>query len=240
MGINVVLPMAGLGKRFVQAGYEKPKYLIEVKNRTLLEYSLTGLPLEICSKLILIMLKEHLVLYNIEALIKRLLPGLEIVIFPISAVTRGQAETVLKVKDYINNDDDLIVYNIDTYSVSKGLNEALLKRKRNYDGILTYFISNENKWSYASLDEFGYVKETAEKKVISENALTGLYHFSKGSDFVSAAEYYISNDITSNNEFYIAPMYNRLISQNKKYILMPAEIMIPLGTPEDLLKYEKN
>ena len=107
----------------------------------------------------------------------------------------------------------------------------------NIDGCISIFNNSNPKFSYAKCDENGYVIEVAEKKVISNNATTGIYYWRKGSDCVKYTEQMISKNIRVNNEFYNCPVYNQAISDNK--IIKPffVEKMIPLGTPEDLKAY---
>ena len=44
---------------------------------------------------------------------------------------------------------------------------------------------------------------------------------------------------TYNNEFYIAPSYNYLIKNGKKILPFFYNLHYPIGTPEDLLKYQE-
>ena len=100
-------------------------------------------------------------------------------------------------------------------------------------GILT-FHSTHPKWSYARLDESGFVSEVAEKKVISEHATVGVYYWGKGSDYVKYAEQMIEKNIRVNNEFYVAPVYNEAIADGKKIRIKDIQKMWGIGTPEDL------
>ena len=100
-------------------------------------------------------------------------------------------------------------------------------------GILT-FTATHPKWSFAKVNEEGYVTEVAEKNPISNIATVGVYFWKKGSDFVNYAEQMIKKDIRTNNEFYVCPVYNQAIQDGKKIKTFPVERMWGLGTPEDL------
>lgn len=227
--------MAGHGKRFSDAGYRIPKYLIEANNKTLLQYSIESLPIEIADSIIFIALEEHVDRYNLKSIISNILGNKAYQIIKLKSTTRGQAETVLMAKDYINPNTDLVIYNIDTYFESSSLKNLLLDKKEKYDGILGTFKSTENKWSFAKLDNNDlFVLQTTEKEPISDNALTGMYHFTSANDFLNVANYCIQNNVQFKNEFYIAPMYNILIEQGKKFVLDVVDNLIPLGTPEDV------
>ena len=80
--------------------------------------------------------------------------------------------------------------------------------------------------------------ETAEKKVISDNATVGIFNFSRGKDLVQAAEQMISENVLVNGEFYTCPVYNYLIKAGRKIgiysIGKEYDGMYGLGTPHDL------
>lgn len=240
-----LIPMAGLGKRFFEVGYRLPKFMIEAKGKPMLEWALDSLPLDIAKKIIFICLKEHEEKFSVVKFIdnikKRKFPNLKEEIILLKEVTRGQAETVLAAKKYINNDSHIVIYNVDSYFVSSRLKSKLLTAKvQRIDGILGAFNDTNPKWSYIELDSNGFVKRTAEKEAISDIASTGLYTFTRGRDFVRAATYMIKNDMKVKNEFYVAPIYNILINEGKKFIVDFAEKFWSLGTPEDLEYFIKN
>lgn len=235
--MNVVIPMAGKGSRFAKNGYDKPKFMLSIDGISLLEYSVNSLPLSIAEKIIFIALQEHENEWNISEFIKNKYPDNNLEFVFLSETTRGQSETVLAAKDYINNDEELLIYNIDTFFDSATLKSNLLKK--DCDGYLGAFYDENDKWSFAKTDEDGFVIKTTEKVPISTNALTGMYHFNLGSDFVRVAEEAINNNDLVKNEFYIAPLYNSLIKEGKKFKLDLVTDFVALGTPEDF-EYAKS
>jgi hypothetical protein len=80
----------------------------------------------------------------------------------------------------------------------------------------------------------------AEKDPISTHATVGFYYWKKGSDFVKYAEQMINKNIRVNNEFYVCPVYNEAILDNKKILNFQVDKMWGLGTPEDLEYFIKN
>jgi dTDP-glucose pyrophosphorylase len=223
--------MAGAGSRFKKAGFQKPKMLLQAHGKTLLEWSVDSLPLELCSNLIFIGLKEHRQKFELEKFIIDKYGKYNLKFLWLDEITRGQAETVLMAKHLVDFSKDLVIFNIDTYFISPTLKNNLLRG--DIDGVLGAFISNENRYSYAKLDSQGFVVETAEKVVISSYALTGLYHFKRPRDFFDVSQRHIEHNILYNNEFYIAPMYNELIRKGKKFIIDLAKEVWILGTPEE-------
>ena len=105
------------------------------------------------------------------------------------------------------------------------------------DGGIVSFEATHPKWSFAKLGHDGFVTEVAEKKPISNIATVGVYYWSKGSDYVKYAEQMIEKDIRTNNEFYVCPVYNEAIGDDKKIKIFPIDKMWGLGTPEDLERY---
>lgn len=244
MKANVVIPMAGEGKRFKDVGFEHPKYMIQVKGKTLFEWSLDSLPLDLAKRIIFVCLDEHEKRYHLSNFIRevfeRRFPKLNYKIVFIPKITRGQVETAFYCKDYINNDEPLVIYNIDTHFRSTRLNSRLLTvQNQNIDGILGAHKSKDPKLSFIELDENGFVKRTKEKQPISDLASTGLYIFTKGKDFVNAAEVMIKNDIKTKNEFFVSEIYNILIKKNKRFTVDIADEFIPLGTPDDVHNFSK-
>jgi hypothetical protein len=108
------------------------------------------------------------------------------------------------------------------------------------DGGIVTFTSTHPKWSFAKIDDNGFVSEVAEKNPISDIATVGVYFWKHGSDYVKYAEQMISKNIRVNNEFYVCPVFNEAIVDNKKIRVFNIPKMWGIGTPEDLNYYLKN
>lgn len=165
--------------------------------------------------------------------------ALDPVIIPLDKVTEGQACTALEARELIDTDEPLLIYNADTFCRTS-LERTLPEMNGSVDGLIGVFQGEGDKWSFARADETGRVVETAEKRRISEWATTGLYHFARGRDFVRYADTMIRDDDRTNGEFYIAPVYNRLIAEGANIRLDVADEVWVLGTPEDLQHFEEN
>ena len=137
------------------------------------------------------------------------------------------------------NDQPLLVYNADTYCRT-GLSEMLPGLGSSVAGVLGVFNAPGDKWSFVRLDESGRVVEAAEKRRISDWACTGLYHFSRGCEFVRYADAMIQANDRVNNEFYVAPVYNRMIADGLDIRVDVVREVWVLGTPEDLAYFEKH
>ena len=232
--MNFLITMAGEGRRFREAGYALPKMLIEAKGKTLLEWSIDSLPLNLCSRLIFVAQQKHEDDFRLSEKIRSIYGDrVKSMHFKlIDKLTRGQSETACLAKDLVDLSKPLLIFNIDTQFSSSSLERNLLRK--NIDGVLGAFYSLEPRFSFAALNDEDFVIKTAEKEVISSNALTGLYHFTYPKDFFEAAESAFAKNETTKGEFYIAPLYNYLIAKGRKLIVDVADEVNILGTPEEL------
>lgn len=229
--------MAGRGSRFADAGYSLPKPLIPANGRPMFSWALDSIDFyeQDIDRVIFICLEEHVRRFGLDKELKKEYPSCEIIV--VDFVTEGQACTVLLARKAINNSTPLCIYNIDTFFRS-GLKRIIRNPKKRLDGIITVFSATNPGYSYARIGKDGFVEEVAEKKRISSDATIGLYFFSKGSDFVSAAEAMIAKNLRVNGEFYVAPCYNELIARGKRIVPDRAEIFHVLGDPLSLRKFE--
>jgi NDP-sugar pyrophosphorylase family protein len=239
--LNILIPMAGKGSRFADAGYAFPKPLIDVHGRTMIEVVTRNLKPKSDHRFIFICQREHYEKYDLYNILKNA-TGNNFEVIQINGVTEGAACTALLAKQYINGDDELLIANSDQFidcDINDFIDDA---RAGSWDGFIMTFEASHPKWSYARTDETGRVIEVAEKKVISKNATVGIYYYRRGADFVSAAEAMILKNIRHNNEFYVCPVYNEFILAGKRVGIhdIPEGHMHGLGTPEDLQAFLKS
>jgi HAD superfamily hydrolase (TIGR01509 family) len=234
--LNVLIPMAGAGSRFQAAGYTFPKPLIDVENKPMIQVVVDNLNIE--ATYIYVVQKEHREKYNLDTLLNLITPNCKIV--EVDGLTEGAACTTLLAKEHIDNDAPLVMANSDQF-VEWDSNEFMYKMiEQKVDGGILTFKATHPKWSFAKVDEYGYVTEVAEKNPISDIATVGVYYWAKGSDYVKYAEQMISKDIRTNGEFYTCPTFNEAIADCKKIKTFNIEKMWGLGTPEDLKYYLEN
>jgi NDP-sugar pyrophosphorylase family protein len=235
--VNVLIPMAGRGQRFADAGYDRPKPLIEVFGRPMYSWAVESLPLELATRVIFVALREHLVGGALEADIGSRYADHDPIVIPVDGVTEGQVCTVLLARDLIDDGTPLLVYNVDTYCRT-ALASTLRSLPPTVDGLLGVFEAEGDHWSFARVDECGRVVETAEKRRISPWATTGLYHFTRGADFVRYADEMVHADDRTRGEFYVAPLYNRMIRDGADIRIDVADEVRPIGTPDELARFE--
>ena len=234
--LTVLIPMAGAGSRFQQAGYTFPKPLIDVRGKPMIQLVVENLNIK--ANYVYVVQKEHREKYNLDTLLNLITPNCKIV--EVDKLTEGAACTALLAKEHINKDTPLFFANSDQF-VEWDSNEFLYKmNETNADGGIVSFRATHPKWSFAKVDEKGLVTEVAEKNPISDIATVGYYYWKKGSDFVKYAEDMIEKDIRVNNEFYVCPVFNQAIEDNKEIRTFDIPKMWGLGTPEDLKYYLEN
>ena len=237
--MNVLIPMAGAGSRFEQAGYTFPKPLIDVNGKPMIQRVVDNLNID--ARHIFIVQKSHYEKYALKHMLNLIAPNCEIV--QVEGMTEGAACTTLLAKEFIDNDEPLVLANSDQY-VEWDSNQFMYSAMADdIDGSILTFEATHPKWSYARLNDDGFVVEVAEKKPISKHATVGVYFWRRGSDYVKSAESMISKNIRVNNEFYVCPVYNEALLDGARVKTFHIDKMWGLGTPEDLdvfLKHEIN
>lgn len=238
--INIVIPMAGRGSRFANAGYKMPKPLIDVKGHYMIEWVVRNLTPSCAHRFIFLCLQEHIDTFNLSEYLNKIAPGC--IIVPVNEVTEGAACTVLLAKNHIDNEDELMIANSDQY-VDCNI-DKYMKQQGNNDGLIMTMFATDDKWSYIAFDKNKYVTIVKEKEVISNEATVGIYNFRHGSDYVKYANKMIDMGLRVKGEFYVAPVYNLLIEDKKKIRFMNigsvGNGMYGLGVPEDLEKFLLN
>ncbi len=233
--LNVLIPIGGASSRFMKAGYTVPKPLIDVNGIPMLQRVIENLNMD--ANYIFVPNKEHYEKYNLKAFLNLLAPGCQIIV---EEERRGAAWGTLLAKELINNDKHLIIANSDQFVEWDSCEFMYDMLAHNCDaGILT-FNDNSPKWSYAEVNDDGYVTRVAEKQVISEHATVGIYYWKRGVDYVRCAEKMIEKDIKVNGEFYVCPAFNEAVEDGGRIKIFPAKKMWGLGTPEDLEYYLAN
>lgn len=236
--MKILIPMAGEGSRFAKERFTFPKPLIEVNGRPMIQKVVENL--DFISEYIFLVRKEHRIKY--EGLVDTLkrITNNSCKIVEVDRLTEGAACTALLAKDYIDVDEDLLIANSDQFIEYQKQNFLSLKNMTTADAIVWTFNAVHPKWSFVKTNSRGYITEVVEKRPISDIATCGVYWYRKGSDFVKYAEKMVEKNIRVNNEFYIAPVYNELIEDNKSLIPFYVNKMWGLGTPEDLRYYMEN
>ncbi|WP_455585727.1 glycosyltransferase family 2 protein [Bacteroides sp.] len=239
--LHIVMPMAGEGSRFANAGWTTPKPLIELDGQPLFKHAISSVAAEgIEMKYSVIVRNEHIDKYGIDVGIKSFLPDANI--FSVMKTTRGAVETCLMAESAIADDDAVVVMDCDLEFRSAKFIEIIrsilsLPSIQAEGGALVSFESDQPKYSYAELGEDGFVTRTAEKEVISNHALCGAYFFSTGKRFKQIAHQLLDEPEFNKPEYYVSLLYNYMLAVGEKVQLAPMEEYYSYGTPEELQRY---
>jgi dTDP-glucose pyrophosphorylase len=231
--------MAGRGSRFATAGFTDPKPLIPVHGVPMIRLVIANLTPAVPHRFIFICQREHYLEYGLDQLLPKWTAAPQVVL--LDGITEGAACTVLAARDWIDNDDALMIANSDQY-VAASIDAYLTDMsQRQLDGLIMTMTANDPKWSFAATTPDGLVTSVVEKQVISDDATVGIYNFAHGRDFVAAADEMIAHGERVNGEFYVAPVYNRMIAWKRRIgihgIGTDGNGMHGLGTPADLAEF---
>lgn len=232
--MQILIPMAGAGSRFVNAGYQDPKPLIDVNGLPMIRRVIDNLGLDHDY----IFIAQSSTLDNYRAKLEEVTSVAKSVKFlSVDGLTQGAAETCLIAEEYLDPERSLMIANCDQIMEwdPNAFHEWFLNFPN--DGAIITFNSDSDKNSYVKIDDDGWITEAKEKIVISNLATTGVYIWRKASDFIWAAKEMIANDIRHNNEFYVCPVYNQNILRGQYISMYHVNNHWPIGTPEDLEVY---
>lgn len=237
--LQILIPMGGLGQRFRDEGFVTPKPLIDVNGTKMFLRALHSFDALDCEKTyIFVIRRDAEEEYGLASSIKKILPMSKIAI--LGHNTDGAAQTALVAQDMIDPDAPLIIMDCDFEFESKPYFELVKSVVDNklYDGVLLSFTSDNPRYSYAKVGEDGFVRETAEKIVISNNALAGAYCFASGRLFMTYANRLIDKGLDdTHKEYYISYVYSEMLTDDLKIKLAKADVFHSFGTPLELKDY---
>jgi hypothetical protein len=242
--MKVIIPMAGLGDRFITKGYADPKPLIKVNGKQIIEYILEMFPNE--NDYIFICNETHINNTNMSNILYSLKPNCKIVTIP--QHKKGPVFTVKTVFDLINDDDEIIISYCDNPYLWNIEDFKTHINKNKLDGcILTHtgfhpHTLSDTKMAFIK-ENNGVVEEIKEKESYTdtpenEHASTGVYYFKKGSYIKKYFKELMDKDLNYNGEYYVTLVYNLLVNDNKKVGYYDTEFVTVFGTPEEIENFE--
>lgn len=231
MSLKIVMPCAGLGKRFAVEGYELPKPLIDAGGKPIMQLAIESLrPKRHDYQFIFIVQKEHCDKYQIDKKLKEIEPNCEIV--TIDGVTEGSGISVLAAS-HLTYNHEIIISVCDSMHIIDIDDFIDCARDAQYDGLMATFETDSGYWCYTELDKKGKFVRCKEKEHISTHANTGVWYFGSGLDYIWSMTQVILHDDRVNNEFYSTMAYNYLGGDIGIYNAG----FIPLGIPSELEAY---
>lgn len=232
--MNIIITMAGEGRRFKEIGITTPKHMIAVKGKTLFEWAMFSLENFYDKQFIFITQKD----YNAGPFILEKSQSLgikKIYIQELGVITKGQAETALAAGEVISDqNEEIMIYNIDTYVEPHQLKPEHIKG----DGWVPAFEAEGERWSFVKIDKDFRVIDVTEKIRISNYATIGLYYFKS---FKLYQRLYSEYTFDNKKERYIAPLYSLMIHDRTFSIyshIIDKNAVHVLGTPEDIKQFD--
>lgn len=238
--MQVIIPMTGIGKRFLDAGYTAPKPLIEVEGEPIIRHLVEKFPKE--WSYVFICNSDHIRATNL----KEVLSGLnrEHKIVEIPSHNLGPVYAVASAFESIDDNLPTIVSYCDfSFSWDSDHFSSFVKRTDCDGSIISYrgfhpHYLGPTMYAYCR-EQQGKVREIREKQCFTENrqneyASAGLYYFKSGSIVKRYFKQALSQNLSLNGEFYVSLVYNLLISDSLDIRIYEIPFFLQWGTPEDL------
>lgn len=195
--------------------------------------SVEGIPY---SKIVFVVLREHQERFGVVPLLLGL-GGKNTVVLQVPEVTQGQLCTVLEAGEVIDGAEDILIATSDTFVVSE-LGRDLANRHPACRGMISVAELPGDHWSFARLGPEGTVVEVAEKRRISSLCSSGLYWFADGREFVNLAKGMVARDERTRGEFFVIPLYGKMIEMGLRIDVSRASAVWDMGTPESAGLFE--
>lgn len=241
--MQIVIPMSGVGQRFLDAGYKVPKPLIPVEGREMIAYVLDCFPSE--TNLLFICNEDHLKNTNMRTVLERLAP--QAVIVSVASHKLGPVYAVSKAFNAISDTEEVIVNYCDfakLWDYREFLRKARLRGSdgsiSGYRGFHPHMLGTTN---YAFCREAdGELLEIREKQPFTnqrmqEFASDGTYYFKTGAIMKQYFSQLMEKDIQTAGEYYVSMVFNLMVEDGQRVSLFEIEHMLQWGTPEDLQEY---
>jgi dTDP-glucose pyrophosphorylase len=227
----IIITMAGASSRFFKAGYNIPKYQLELEGKSVFKHSIESFSKYFKTDKFVFVIRD---IYDTQKFIEREIQELQISEYQILTIeneTRGQAETAYIATSQFEGDFPIYIFNIDTFRHDYVKPDFI----EECDGYLEVFRAEGEHWSFILADSDGNVIRTTEKDRISDLCSDGLYYFKSKKEFELIFEDALKHDKTVKGELYIAPLYNELISLGKtiKYAEISTDQIEFCGTPQE-------
>lgn len=241
--MQIVVPMTGIGKRFLDAGYTTPKPLLEVDGKPMIEHVVNLFPGE--KDFIFICNCAHLAQTNLRDVLNKIAPGCKIITIP--PHKKGPVYAVLQAQSLIHDEEEVIVNYCDFGTYWNYKDFLKHTRDRNADGAIPAYKGFHphmlGKINYAFMrDDKQWMLEIREKQPFTNNrmneyASNGTYYFKKGSYLKKYFQQLIDEDINLKGEYYVSMVYNLLVRDGLKVSIYEIQHMQQWGTPGELEEY---
>lgn len=249
---TILIPMAGAGSRFADAGYTLSKPLIPVYSAVLKRnVEMIVAAAHDAERLMgkdvhfVFVMRDFHIDAGVDKTLKQEFKSVDIVV--LDHLTEGQAATCLVARDFLDPNAELLIGACDCgflheakdFESVKQTHDAVIITHSNDDNIK----SNPTAHSWLALNEDDKtLKQMSIKKTVSEtfekdHATTGIFWFKTAADFLNATDEMIQKKDKVNNEYYVDRVPDYLVQENKKVTFFDVDYL-SWGTPQDYELYQ--
>ncbi len=244
--MQIVVPMAGLGRRFSEAGYRLPKPLIPIDGRPMVVRAVQDLPT--AQRYVFVCHPDHAIAFPLAATLSEYFPDCHVVLTP--GLTDGQACTVRLAGSALHADQPVLVTACDNTHLYSGSRFAKLTGSGGPDCLIwTYrrdprVLINPRWYGWVQADEGGNVNRVSVKVPISDqpmqnHAITGCFWFRSAKLLNAAIDSLVTRNIRVNGEFYLDSVPGVLLEWGCAVEVFEVDKYIGWGTPDDLEEYQR-
>ncbi len=209
--MNLILCMAGIYRRFREAGYDRPKYLLPWGEATVLDAVIAGLLHDgafTCAVLIANQRDESWAEAIRTVMGRHGIPTAHLVF---TTDTAGQADTGLIGLAALERlaapvSGPIVFHNVDTILLRRDWH-AVAASLAVDAGWIDTFDADSTAYSYVAVDPTMRITAIAEKVAISRLATSGLYAFAKAKDYQAAC----ARSLAERGERYISGVYRTML-----------------------------
>ena len=232
----ILIPLGGIGKRFKDNNYKRPKALINVLGNPMIFHLLDNLKLT--NELVYIVYNNEYKKYRFEDILKKKYPELTLSFMCLDNNTKGAAETINIALKNLNIPDEPILcldgdnfYKCDVIKLWDMKNMIITVEDFNEKPIYSYIVTNKN-----------VVYDIIEKEKVSNYACTGAYGFNSYKELLKYTNIVLENNIRTKNEYYTSLVIREMIKEKAifNYRVIKKKEWICLGTPIQLRQFCDN
>lgn len=231
--LKIAIPMAGLGTRMRPHTWSKPKPLIALAGRTVLDYVLNQFasladPTNV--EYIFIvgpnqgkLIQEHMHQAHPE----------KVVHYVVQEQMRGQSDALYLAREYLNGP---VLMTFSDTLIETDLN--FLKDTQEDAIAWVKEVPDPRRFGVAQLNPSGEVTHLVEKpkKPVSNLAVVGFYYFRQGEQLIAAIAEQMRRNQSLNDEFFLTDALNVLLENGARMTTRSVETWLDAGVPEALLE----
>lgn len=234
----IIIPIGGVGQRFKDNGYKKPKALINVYGKPIISYLLENLNTGSIDYIFIPYNSEYKK-YRFEDFLIKNHPKINFKFFCIEKHTRGAAETINVGINQLNEERDVPVLCLDSDSFYTC---DIVSQWNGENCIFSFEDKKSPIYSYVKTDENNKIIDIREKEKISNNACTGAYGFNSIKSLKKYTSKIIESNITQKSEFYTSVVIKEMLNEGHvfKHNCISYSNFICLGTPLQLKFFYNN